>query len=175
VCVIFPSVWVIFSSVWIRRQRRWRQRRRGGGGGGGGVYGGGGGGWIMRARCNLWRGSDCRCPAGVACFCWASKICKHGTRPKRFFIEMSLRLLHEKRRKVMKLRIKRCKARCEVTSGMLQHSSLSVWYHIWKLVEAIASDVLFMAFVGVPRHCFMRILRQFHRLYHPMPADGPNY
>jgi hypothetical protein len=78
-----------------------------------------------------------------------------------------LRLLHFKRRALIKIRIHRCKKRQEVLASSLPSPSCSIWYHIYEKRD----DDVFLLFLGIPCRPFFKMLRKFSHLYNKKPVN----
>ena len=103
-----------------------------------------------------------------------------------------LDLLHERRRKLLKLRMERFRTQsAQAKVSHLGHPRESVWYHIYgcallfrctqpphlsSLVASHAShrqrdDTLYVAFLGIPRRAFVALLKRFSPVYKPVPRN----
>ena len=84
--------------------------------------------------------------------------------------DVPLCLLHDRRRALMKLRLRRCKKRHEIFASSLPPPSSSIWYHIHGKWD----DDVFIMFLGIPCQPFSRLLRRFSLLYNKRPANPGN-
>ena len=106
------------------------------------------------------------------------------------FHDASLRLLHERRRNMLKLRISRYRAQsAQAKASDLPPPSQSVWYHIYRCAQLFCrtprslvcltnpshsnrDDHMFLAFVGVPYRVFASLLKRFRPMYKPEPINA---